>query len=394
MKSPDQVLKALDGWLARNWQGAILDPTAHWPRRINLGAPSGVALEFSFSAALDWVHGWQDWALEHGLELKDVKRRAYSTSQSLPTHLIIPDLDTAVRLLGGIWGGRISTARARISTLSRRFPQADPIPLLRELTELAVVDFDLLLRAADWFRTHDAAGLTPRQVPIEGLDSKWLNTRQHLVLTLSGRQDLGLVRRPRTVHLTYLDPQHLHRGGRRYDALTEGDAGGPSYLPGTVVITENKDTALFFPPLERGIAIQGGGNAGPALIPRLRWTAGCGSILYWGDLDAEGFEIINQYRRRGLNVRSMLMDVATLEKYREFGVTHDRNGESLRRARKSLPLLTDEEQTAYRIVTDAHRDGPYRLEQERIPLNVAHALVQAVKSAGALTSLPLNPIAD
>lgn len=225
MRSPEQVLNVLDRWLEGNWQQAVLDPAAHWPRRIHLGALSGAALESNFVAALEWVHRWQDWALANGFDLNNTRRLVHGTFQWLPTHLIVPDLDAAVRILDGKWTGRIATARARLSVLLTRFPQADAAPLLRELTDLGVVDFDLLLTAADWFSTHDAAGLTPRQVPIEGLDSKWFNTRQHLVLCLSGKEELGLVRRPHTLHLTYLDPLHRSDGGRRYDAVTEGDTG-------------------------------------------------------------------------------------------------------------------------------------------------------------------------
>lgn len=391
MKTPDQVLNVLDRWLEGNWQQAVLDPAAHWPRRIHLGTLSGAALDSDFSAALDWVHRWQDWALAHGFELNNTRRLVQGTSQRLPTHLIVPDLDAAVRILGRKWTHRVSTARARLSMLLIRFPQVDAAPLLRELTDLTDVDFELLLTAADWFSSHDASGLTPRQVPIEGLDSKWLNTRQHLIVGLSGKEELGLVRRPRTLHLTYLDPLHVSGGGRRYDAITEGDPGTLCYPPMSIVITENKDSALFFPSLESCIAIQGGGNAGPALIPRLPWAAACDSILYWGDLDAEGFEILNQYRRQGLKVRSVLMDFVTLTAYSRFGVTHDRKGESLLRARKSLPLLTDEEREAYDMITDPLWGGPYRVEQERIPLDVAHALVVEAQH-WAEAEMPKRPV--
>lgn len=387
MKAPEHVLNELDRWMEGHWQQAVLDPVTNWPRRIFLGTLSGAALESDFSGAMNWLHTWQDWAVAHGVDLVNARRRVHGTSQRLPTHLIVPDLDAAVHILGGRWTDRIVTARARQSTLLTRFPRADAAPLLRELTELSDVDFDLLLTAADWFRNHDAKGLTPRQVPIEGIDGKWLNTRQHLVLALSGKQDFGLVRRPRTVHFTYLDPQHLRRGGRRYDSATEGDMTGLCYMPHQIIITENKDTALFFPQMEQGIAIQGGGNAGPVLLKELPWVESCPNIYYWGDLDAQGFEIIEQYRRQGLNVRTLLMDVATLEEYGRFGVTQDRDGKSLLRRRKPLPRLTEAERAAYEVLTSAGRNGPYRLEQERIPLDVAKALLVKAQQ-DACVSLP------
>jgi hypothetical protein len=386
MKTQEQMLAALERWLVLEdrWQRAVLTPVADWPRRISLSAPRIEAVEADFPAAMDWVHSWWDWADAHGVDLEVAVRRVFGTSQKLPTHLKLPDVDTAVRLIGGEWPYRIGTARVRSAIVGSRFPETELAPLLRELTALADVDFDLLLTAADWFRHHDATGMTPRQVPVEGLDGKWLNTRQHLVQALSGKHELGLVRRPRTVHFAYLDSKHLE-GGRRYDAVTEGDSAAPCYAPRTIVITENKDTALFFPPLEGGIAIQGAGAAGPVTVPHLEWVTECSSVIYWGDLDAEGFEIVHQYRSRGLDVRTILMNCSTLREYGRFGVREDRHGKSLLRARKFLPLLTAEENAAYETVTDAQQGGPFRLEQERIPLDVAHALVLEASRGGGLS---------
>lgn len=375
MKSNEQVLNALNRWLEANWPQAVMNLPGFWPRRIKLSAPAGAALEMDFPAALDWAHQWQDWARAHRVELVIENRRVAGTSQHLPAYLHIPDLDTAARLLGGVWPTLLRTAQARAATIRDCFPDVDPVTILRELAGLSSTDFALLVTAAEWFRLHDAAGLTPRQVPIQGLHSKWLNTRQQLVRYLSGKDNLGLVRRPRTVHFTYVDENYLNDGGRRYDSATEGDTGSPAYTPQRIIITENKDTALFFPCLPKGIVMQGNGTAGPVLLPGLQWVSGCAAVFYWGDLDAEGFEIINQYRNNGLNVITVLMDRPTLEEYRTFGVCTDPQGRSLLRARKSLPLLTEGEREAYDALTDPLWGGPYRLEQERIPLHIAHARV-------------------
>ena len=397
MKTQEQILAALERWLVLEdrWQRAVVTPMADWPRRISLSAPGMEAVEADFPAAMDWAHRWRDWANAHGVDLEIAVRRVFGTSQKLPTHLKVPDIDTAVRLIGGEWPYRIGAARVRSATVWSRFPQAKLEPQLREITALSDVDFDLLLTAADWFRHHDATGMTPRQVPVEGLDGKWLNTRQHLVQALSGKDELGLVRRPRTVHFAYLDPKHLYGGGRRYDAVTQGDTTVPCYAPRTIVITENKDTAIFFPSLEGGIAIQGAGAAGPVTVTDLAWATACSSVIYWGDLDAEGFEIVHQYRSRGLDVRTILMNNSTLREYGRFGVREDRHGKSLLRARKFLPLLTAEENAAYETVTDAKHSGPFRLEQERIPLDIAHGLVlEASRGRGPLPFLASGVIAE
>lgn len=70
---------------------------------------------------------------------------------------------------------------------------------------LSDVDFDLACRAGRWFATHDSTGLTPRQVPVEGLHAKWLNNRHALVRDLADVDDLKLAPpHPAPLHFTYL----------------------------------------------------------------------------------------------------------------------------------------------------------------------------------------------
>ncbi|WP_411734300.1 Wadjet anti-phage system protein JetD domain-containing protein [Paeniglutamicibacter sp.] len=385
MKPRHQVLKELERRLANCWQNSVLNAVDEWPHTIALGTPSGDRLETDFAAIQNWGFDWADWAEEHQLELRLAVRKVHGTAQRMPTHIVIPDADTAARLIGAGWPTKMERARQKALIVQGRFPHASLAPLLRELTELNTVDFELLLAVADWFRDHDASGLTPRQVPIEGFDSKWLNTSQHLIQALSGNHDLGLINRPRTVHFAYLDPQHHADGGRRFDSATEGDPSSLDYRPITIIITENKDTALFFPDLERAIAIQGAGAAGPAFIPFLPWVSECDNIIYWGDLDAEGFEIVHQYRKRTLNARTIFMDDSTLDDYGKFGVRHDRTGRFLLRPRKRLELLTKEERATYERITDKDWQGAFRIEQERIPLAIARELILAInRSNGEL----------
>jgi hypothetical protein len=75
--------------------------------------------------------------------------------------------------------------------------------------------------AAAWFRVNSASGLTLRQVPIEGLHAKWLNTHRPLVTALARLDTLGLVTsHPQRVHFTYLAPGHLAAGTTRSPSAT------------------------------------------------------------------------------------------------------------------------------------------------------------------------------
>jgi len=146
----------------------------------------------------------------------------------------------------------------------------------------------------------------------------------------------------------------------------------PAYLPDLVVITENKDSAVLFPAWPNAVSVQGHGSAGPSLISRVDWLANAPQVIYWGDLDARGFEIVNEYRRMGVNIDTILMDANTLARFARFQAYTDDKGIPLKRsARKNLPLLTDTERQPYEMVTGPSDAHPIRVEQERMPLSIA-----------------------
>jgi hypothetical protein len=219
---------------------------------------------------------------------------------------------------------------------------------------------------------NTATGLTPRQVPLPGFHGKWLNKNQALIQALSGRESLGLSSRPTRVHFTYLDPGHHANGGRRHESITIGDRAGPAYEPVVVVILENKDTAVYFPSVPGGIAVEGEGTKAPGALPLIPWIRQCRDIIYWGDIDAAGLSIVNDLRVAGINADTMLMDYTTYEAYEQFGAWTDEKGRPVPCSRRrKLPALTPAEQHTYQMLTDPSSTRVRRVEQERIPLDVA-----------------------
>lgn len=396
MKTPQQVLADLDRRLATTWQHTIAaDPNTDradraegaglvWPLHVPLGKPTKADLETRFADASRWARDWYGWAGQRSLTLTTSTRLVHGTRQDLPTHLTIPDIDTAATLLRGSWPARLARARARHAVLRGQFPHAANPSLLRYVEALTETDFALLCTAAHWFTGRDAAGLTPRQVPIEGLHGKWLNQHRAVLTALAGKEHLGLIERPTRIHFTYLDPAHRAAGGRHHDSLTLTDTAAPAYRPSIVVITENKDTAVYFPELPDAVAVEGGGTAGSGLLPQVDWVRAADHVLYWGDMDARGYEIVNALRANGVPARTVLMDLTTYHAYERFGAWTDTKGDSLTcRTRKALPLLTDAERAVYEAVTDPDWSGPRLVEQERIPLPVALAAVTAAVRAAA-----------
>ncbi|WFF08070.1 DUF2220 family protein [Micromonospora sp. WMMD1076] len=370
MKSPDQIVAEIGTRLRNRWHLEVAGTNRDgWPYRASLGQPSKTVLEADFPSARRWALDWAAWADHQGLVLVRQTRRVIGTSQTLPTHLEIPDLDTAARLVGQGWPDRLRTARNRASVLTARFPHVDLVKTLPAVHPLTDIDFALLLDAARWFCHHDARGLTPRQVPIEGLHGKWLNRHHALIRHLSRKDDLGLATRPTRVHFTYLDPTYRAAGRRLHESVTIGDPVTPAYIPDTVLVLENKDTAVYFPPLPGGIAVEGEGSKAPGALPRIPWIRDCTRVIYWGDIDAAGIEIVNNLRTNGINAQTILMDQETYDAYERFGAWTDEKGKPIPCSqRKPLPALTPAERALYENLTDPTWTRVRRIEQERIPL--------------------------
>ncbi|MFN8206180.1 MAG: DUF2220 family protein [Bacteroidales bacterium] len=126
-----------------------------------------------------------------------------------------------------------------------------------------------------------------------------------------------------------------------------------------VLVVENKTTlyaTLTLPKMNDTIAIFGGGYSVHNL-KNVRWFANL-ELLYWGDIDVQGFEILSQFRGYFLHTKSVLMDDKTFEIFFE-------NDLGTQTTLSATPYLTDNEQRLY----DVLKKNNWRLEQEKIPFD-------------------------
>ncbi|WP_327007560.1 DUF2220 family protein [Dactylosporangium sp. NBC_01737] len=401
MKTIEQLLTDVERRLSTTWAHHIAathgppqpeepeTPPPAWPHAFPLGQLASAGLAKDFAAIAAWAANWRTWSHAHGTTLRTRTRLVHGTDQELPTHVVIGDAENAARLCGPAWIERLERGRRRGTVLAEQFPHLAGSGLLAAtvaaVDDLSDVDFDLLRRAGAWFATHDATGLTPRQVPIEGLHAKWLNHRHGLVRRLASRDDLGLLPpHPPRVHFTYLDPAHRAAGQRRHDSATIGDHMTPAYQPHIVVISENKDTAIHFPELDTGISVEGVGRGGTT-IAALPWLVAANHIFYWGDMDADGLEILNEFRVAGVPATSLFMDLPTYTEWERYGTNRDPRGRPLEpRTPRPVPLLTDAETALYECLTAETWTRHRRVEQERIPLDLAASTVLRIVGSAKL----------
>ena len=124
----------------------------------------------------------------------------------------------------------------------------------------------------------------------------------------------------------------------------------------TVYIVENKMNMLTFPPIQKSIVVWGHGF-GVDILKDVAWLKSK-KIFYWGDLDAQGFQILSETRAHFPQVASFLMDRATFDNFYEGDIGTASNVEN------GL-YLTPEEIEMFKYL----KENNLRLEQEKIPFS-------------------------
>lgn len=366
------------------------------------GVSTGKAAEHLGHAAWHaWHMRWREFAsqLPTGVELVRKAVTIRGVTGDFPATLNA-DLDGAVTLIADTRTGAeppaVDIDRARVLASALRSANAILTPAtLRSAYRLQAVDVDVLLSAVTWLRQHPDAGTwTLRQLPVPGMHTKWLDTHGTLLRDVTGRDVRDEVRpRLTVVHLTYVDPDHAASGRRRHDAWTTGDIHDIAYQPRVVLVVENRDSRLWFPPVKDTIVVEGSGKAAAALLANVPWIRAADHIVYWGDIDADGYTILDQFRTTlaepasdgapAKPVTSILMDVADLHHYAQHGVNHDKAGRPIKPSPATLPHLTEAETTAYDTVATAGPTPFRRIEQEAIPLaHAATRLLHMLKAQG------------
>lgn len=386
---PDDAASKLRDHLTDAWASRLcaeLTHSAEEPKEISLRpgvTRSHDVAGLGHGAWNDWRQAWSRVELDHSGA--DVELRAVTVAgvpQEAPFRLRVRSLQAAMQVLERLGGAPfdvdVDVDRAR--SIGRRLSAAGAALTANALTRTARLDdadVEVVISAITWLDEHpDLGEWTTRQLPIPEMHTKWLEPHRALLRDLLGR-DISGETRPRlaVAHLTYVDPDHLATEQRRHDAWTTGDTHQPAYAPQTVLIVENRDCRLWFPDAPGTIVVEGGGKAASSLLADVAWIRTAAKVYYWGDMDADGYAILDHLRAAfadsGIRLESILMDSTALTRFANLGVNRDKTGAALKPSSTRLQNLTTAENDAYAAVATTGNAAFRRIEQERIPITEA-----------------------
>jgi hypothetical protein len=346
------------------------------PLDLPLAGPSPGQLGDHFDEARAWVTGWHQAGNRLGAFRVTTRRVGGRTigANEVPERIWIDSYNDLWRLLDK--RSRVRQFDDLRSRTAEQLPALVAWTIQNPMRVLAEADHWLrLVRTARWIADHQGDGAYLRQVPVRGVDTKFIERHRGTLAELldwllppdringaatRGQFEAryGFATKPFIVRFRTLDPLHLLVADVRELCVRAEEFAQVAPDANTVYIVENEITYLAFPQVRDAVILFGNGYAlsGFAALPWLRQRR----VVYWGDLDTHGYAILNQLRAYLPETESVLMDEATLLAHRDQWVTESKP------TKAALTNLTPEEARTYTALMNNEHGIAVRLEQERI----------------------------
>ncbi|MFZ2524780.1 MAG: DUF3322 domain-containing protein [Candidatus Ferrigenium altingense] len=377
--TPEDIRKRIQ----REWDNgrilaAMQGEEAVFPLRIPLKRPDSKALAEQFEAARLWIAALSAMDKEQAgsgcrLEWQEFAHRQLGRNR-IPVAAIVESEKDGLGLIGT--QSDADRFRELTATVADAFPAL--VPWMRQYP-LKVLDqaenWPRLLAVLDWVVRHPGANIYLRQIDASGVDTKFIEQHRGLLGDLLDRvllperiderysgaknfeQRYGFKRKPLQVRFRFLDRKLSLHG--LSDIAVTSEVFVQMALPiKRVFVTENEINFLSFPDVADGLILFGGGY-GFEHLSQADWLRQK-EIFYWGDIDTDGFAILDQFRSQFPSARSLVMDRATLLEHRMFWGNEDRP------ASRQLERLNAEESALYDDLRFDRIAPSLRLEQERI----------------------------
>lgn len=364
---------------------AGLHAQALFPRQLRLRRPTARDLGARFDEVRRWIRALEEGSREHGycVEFDEVDHRQLGTNQ-VPGRVLIPTEAAALRMIGRTRAAeRFWTLREQTVAL---FPALADWLAARPLKMVELEEhWSGLLLVLQWFVRHPRSGLYRRQLELEGVDTKFIETHRQVLGELlelvlpadaveqspSFDRRFGLREKPTLVRFRILDPA-LHLHGLSDLSVPVTELARLELKVEDVIVTENEVNGLALLPRPRALVVFGQGYALEKL-GEVPWLASR-RLFYWGDIDTHGFAMLDRFRGHFPGAQSLLMDRATFLAHRSLWVTEKTP------STESLKRLTEPENALHRELLRGTQGERLRLEQERIGFGWVRAALEKLRA--------------
>ena len=353
------------------------------PITLPVKGPSAADLLDLFDEARKWASDFERDAGAGGpgpkrfsIEYRTLRGRNLGANR-IPARMRIDSFDQLCDLLDRT--GEVRVLDRLLAETRDRIPSASAWVARHPLLAMEHRDaWDKVLATVEWISTYENRGLYLRQIDVASVDTKFVEGHRKVLDELltavlpPDRIDpswprvdftrrFGFLAKPGYTRFRLLGnltgfPSGITELTLRTDELAKLAELVPDVT--TVFVVENEVTYLAFPEVANSIIVFGSGFALTALgdLPWLRSK----EVVYWGDIDTHGFDILNHLRGRFESVRSMLMDAETLLAHSKQWVVEPTP------TSRALPHVTPDEASLYRDLVEGLYGANIRLEQERV----------------------------
>lgn len=289
-------------------------------------------------------------------------------NQKIPDRILIPSAEVYLRILRrkdelNIFSRNWQLIRREMPQLIE-WCQRNPNRLISHNT------WEDTLSVCHYFQTHPCPDLYIRELPID-IHTKYIEEHKDLLRSLldallptsairsegkTFEERYGLKSAEPLIRIRFLDALLAPIANWTDISLPLSSFRQLNCPCRRMFVAENKMNFLTLPQLSGSIAVWSGGGFNISYLKGIPWLSDIQSY-YWGDLDAQGMQILNQFRTYYPSATSLLMNWETFHTYRHLMKYGTPASPQL------LPRLTEDEQSLYHFL----QENNLRLEQERIP---------------------------
>ncbi|RKP43347.1 Wadjet anti-phage system protein JetD domain-containing protein [Trinickia fusca] len=375
---PDDVAQACKRQFERQQVDWLLRRSeSTWPLSVALRSPSDKEAANAPAAMRTWLSAWtgfdnasRDKGRRCAVVWRSVNWRLMG-NVTVPEKVLFEDIEAVADCarVDQDWETLKERWRALCERHASVTDKRDCAKALIGAAQWADDDFVRLLEFLGWCERNPASGLYLRQLPLVGIDTKWVERRLGVVVPLlqaimgklgDVHQLLVLRRAPYTVRMRLLDPVLREQMAGAEDLQMPVDQWSKLLRqpPKRLLIIENLATGLAVPDTPGTAVAMGLGN-NVAVLNEVAW-AHSAEILYWGDIDTWGLHILSRARSLFPHLNSMLMTETVLTSHRHLWTVEDSQDN------RHADHLTAKEAELLSKLQQGRWGKHVRLEQERI----------------------------